>query len=105
MPKPTLLLVLGVLLACGRAPQERVEEPKMDIKTAVDRHAAELMAIPGVAGVFIGELDDKTPCILVLVIEESETLNRAIPDSLEGHPVKVEVSGEFKPMGGQSSPR
>lgn len=75
--------------------------PKKDINAVMQAHTAEIMAIPGVTGLAISELEDKTPCIWVLVIEESEELARKIPDSLEGHPVKIVVSGEIKPLEGQ----
>jgi hypothetical protein len=72
--------------------------PTRDIKTVMEAHVNELMAMPGVAGVAIGELDDGTPCILVMVVELTDELEQKIPKSLEGHPVVIEVSGEFKPM-------
>jgi hypothetical protein len=74
---------------------------KKDINSVMQAHTAEIMAIPGVTGLAISELEDKTPCIWVLVVEESEELARKIPDSLEGHPVKIVVSGEIKPLEGQ----
>ena len=72
--------------------------PNRDIKTVMEAHVEELMAIPGVVGVAIGELEDRTPCIQVLVIEQTEELSRRIPKSLEGHPVVIMVSGEIRPM-------
>ena len=71
-----------------------------DIKTVMEAHAGELMAIPGVTGVAIGELEDRTPCILVLVAESTDEIVRGIPDILEGLPVRLLESGEIKPMRG-----
>ncbi|MEW5875730.1 MAG: hypothetical protein AB1752_11200 [Candidatus Zixiibacteriota bacterium] len=73
---------------------------KRDINAVMESHAAELMAIPGVTGVAIGELEDKTPCVLVLVLEDSGEITAKIPRTLEGHPVRILVSGEIKPMDG-----
>ncbi len=71
-----------------------------DIKTVMEVHADELMAIPGVTGVAIGEMEDKTPCILVLVVDSSGEIVRDVPDILEGYPVRLLESGEIKPMRG-----
>ncbi len=72
--------------------------PIRDIKAVMEAHVEDLMAIPGVVGVAIGELDNGTPCIKVMVIELTDELDRKIPKTLEGHPVLVVESGEFKPM-------
>lgn len=95
--------VLGVILlvSCDPVDRDGATVPKKDINAVLQTHTAELMAIPGVTGVAISELEDKTPCIWVLVLEESEELDRKIPDSLEGHPVRIVVSGEIKPLDGQ----
>lgn len=90
-----------LLVCCDSAERDGATVSKKDINAVLQTHTAELMAIPGVTGVAISELDDKTPCIWVLVREESEELDRKIPDSLEGHPVKVVVSGEIRPLDGQ----
>ncbi len=72
--------------------------PIRDINAVMDSHTSELMAIPGVVGVAIGETEDKTPCILVLVAEETSDIKGKIPKVLEGHPVRLLVTGEIKPM-------
>ena len=69
-----------------------------DIKTVMEAHADELMALPGVTGVAIGELEDRTPCILVLTVESPDKISGGIPDILEGHPVRLLESGEIRPM-------
>ena len=74
--------------------------PKRDIKTVMESHVDELMAIPGVTGVAIGALDDGTPCIQVLVEKKTEDVIRHIPKTLEGHPVTIIESGVIRPMGG-----
>ena len=76
--------------------------PSRDINAAMEAHVDELMAIEGVTGVGIGALDDGRPCILVLVVRESEELADKIPKTLEGHPVEIFESGEITPL---DSPR
>jgi len=95
-----LLLVLLIFSACwsGKGTEETV--PNRDIKTVMDNHVKDLMAIAGVVGVAIGALDDGTPYIMVLVIEETDEISQKVPVTLEGHPVRVIVSGEIKPMQG-----
>jgi hypothetical protein len=72
--------------------------PKRDINAVMEAHAQELMAIPGVTGVAVGETDEGTPCILVLVLDDSVAIKQKLPDTLEGHPVRTLVTGEIIPM-------
>ena len=84
--------------AFGCRPGGENTVPNKDIKSVMEAHAPELMSIPGVTAVAIGELEDGTPCIKVYVVEKSEELSKKIPARLEGHPVVIEESGEFEPM-------
>jgi len=72
--------------------------PSRDINSVMEAHLNDLMAIPGVVGVAIGELKDGTPCIQVLVAEQTRELRRKIPKTLEGHPVDIVVAGIIKPL-------
>lgn len=74
--------------------------PNRDINAVMDDHVKELMAIPGVVGVAVGALDDGTPYIMVLVVEETSEIIQKVPTVLEGHPVRIVVSGEIRPMKG-----
>lgn len=72
---------------------------------ALDRliatHASELMAIPGVAGVAAGLLDDgRTPCLRLLVVARTRELEARLPRTLEGHPVVIEEAGRIRPLDG-----
>lgn len=96
-----LALILAATGCCGRPNSRGDAMPKRDINAVMEDHTSELMAIPGVAGVAIGALDDGTPCILVLVVKETDELDRKIPKTLEGHPVRIFESGEIKPMEGE----
>ena len=70
-----------------------------DINAVLKDHDKELLAIPGVVGVYVGLLpDDKTPCLKVMVVKETEDLKRRIPKSIEGYPVLIEESGIIRPL-------
>lgn len=70
-----------------------------DINAVLSDHDDDLMAIPGVVGVYVGLLDDgKTPCLKIMLARKDARHNRAIPTSLEGHPVVTEVTGEIRPL-------
>ena len=72
--------------------------PKGNIKELLKRHAAELMEVPGVTGVAEGESQGK-PCIRVFVLDKNYEILRRIPNTIEGYPVQVEESGEFRAFG------
>ena len=95
-----LSLQLTAGIGCHRQSESKEVVSKRDINAVMTDHTAELMAIPGVTGVAIGQTEDKTPCILVLVVEKSDELVRKIPKTLEGHPVRLLVSGVIRPMQG-----
>jgi hypothetical protein len=54
------------------------------------------MAIPGVVGTAQGE-ENGRPCVMVYVKQSGEAIERAIPSSLEGFPVRIQVSGPIGP--------
>ena len=72
--------------------------PQRDINAVKEAHTKELMALPGVVGVYVGELDDHTPAIGVMVVKKTPELGQKIPKVLEGYPVKIDETGEIKPM-------
>jgi hypothetical protein len=75
---------------------------RKDINTVLKEHDKELLVIPGVVGVYVGLLpDDKTPCLKVMVVKETEDLKRLIPKSIEGYPVLIEESGAIRPLIGR----
>lgn len=70
-----------------------------DINAVLADHDQELLALPGVVGVYVGLMkDDKTPCLKVMLARKDPGLERAIPRTLEGHPVVTEVTGEMRPL-------
>jgi hypothetical protein len=72
---------------------------RRDINAVLKDHEEELLAISGVVGVYVGLLpDQKTPCLKVMVVKETEDLKRRIPKSIEGYPVLIEESGVIHPL-------
>jgi hypothetical protein len=73
--------------------------PQRDINAVLRAHDKELMAIPGVVGVYVGLLrDQKTTCLKVMAIKNTVELEQAVPKSLEGYEVEVEETGVIRPM-------
>jgi hypothetical protein len=93
--------VLCSLPGCGSADEGDHRENVMtrrDINLVKEAHAGELMSLSGVVGVYVGALDDGKPCIGVMVVKKSPALLKKIPGVLEGYPVKVDETGEIKPL-------
>ncbi len=113
MLKTGLCFVLSTILlsiACSAAMRTPVNQTRQqesmtrkDINAVLKDHEKELLTIPGVVGVYIGLLtDDKTPCLKVMVVKETEDLKRRIPKSIEGYPVLIEESGVIRPLKGRN---
>jgi glucose-6-phosphate isomerase len=66
----------------------------MTIEQALEKHETRLMNIPGVVGVGIGG-SETGPVILVMVRDRATAKTQAVPPTIEGFPVKVDVSGEI----------
>ena len=66
---------------------EQVQEEKTD----------EWMAIPGVEGTAIGLFEGK-PCIKILISSRTDQIRTKIPSKVEGYPVVVEETGEFRAL-------
>ena len=94
-------MVLLQVAGCGTDENNKGKSeimPEKDIKLVMESHVDELMAIPGVAGVAIGALEDGSPCIIVLVAEDTPELRGKIPSELEAYPVVVDVTGEIRAL-------
>ena len=80
--------------------QDNSPSPKRDINAVLRDHDQQLLAIPGVVGVYVAVLDDgKTPCLKVMLARKTPESERDLPKSIEGYPVVSEVTGEIKPLG------
>lgn len=69
------------------------------IGSVLERHARWLASLPGVVGVAEGEADGR-PCITVYVAEKTAGVVGQIPSEVEGWPVVVRESGEFRALTG-----
>ncbi len=102
------LTVISLSMACSaatRSPANETGQPesmtRRDINAVLKDHDKELLAIPGVVGVYVGLLpDNKTPCLKVMVVKETEDIKRRIPKTIEGYPVLIEESGVIRPLKG-----
>jgi hypothetical protein len=105
LPRAVMALFasLPLLSACHPGSQQvRASDstmPQRNINAVLRNHDQELMAIPGVVGVYVGlRADQKTPCLRVMALKKTKDLERALPKSLEGYPVEIEETGEIRPM-------
>jgi hypothetical protein len=102
----SVLTVILLSIACSAAIRSQVIQTgqqesmtRRDINAVLKDHEEELLAISGVVGVYVGLLpDEKTPCLKVMVVKETEDLKRRIPKSIEGYPVLIEESGVIHPL-------
>ena len=104
-PAMVPLLVLIAFFAassvsCSRhMPRHSTSGPLRDIKAVLADHDKDLLAIPGVVGVYVGlTADQKTSCLKVMLARKDPNLERQIPRELEGYPVVTEVTGEIHPL-------
>jgi hypothetical protein len=93
-----LVLAAGCALALGACNSGGGDMPDKDIMAVVDEHAPRLIQIEGVSGVAVGRLPRGRPCVRIYVVELTDELRAQLPDELEGYPVDIEVSGEFRPL-------
>ncbi len=64
-----------------------------DLKAALKKLSRTVMGRPGVTGTAVGG-DADSPCLMVYV--RSEEAAAAVPDSIDGVPVTVEITGAFR---------
>ena len=95
------LVMFALAAGCQKnMAQNNSPSPKRDINAVLRDHDKELLAIPGVVGVYVAVLDDgKTPCLKVMLARKTPESERDIPKSIEGYPVVSEVTGEIRPLG------
>ena len=61
-------------------------------------HTDEWMRIPGVVGTGVG-LHEGRPCILIMTSADPGQIDANIPQIVEGYPVIIENTGEFRALG------
>ena len=96
-----LLVIAIIIMACvNKKVADLQGENAMAAKTiqeVLKEHTTELMSLPSVVGTAQGLCDGK-PCIKVFVIKKTPELDQKIPDTLEGHPVMIEETGEIRAL-------
>jgi hypothetical protein len=94
------MFCLALSLACQKTMTSgNPPAPRRDINAVLAAHDRELLARPGVVGVYVGLMaDEKTPCLKVMLAKKDPELERSLPTTLEGYPVVTEVTGEIKPL-------
>ena len=95
---------MALIAASGScAPSDDMQQKKegsvqnRGIAEVLKEHTAGIMAIEGVTGTAQG-LCNGRPCIRVYVVRKTPELTTRIPASIEGYPVDVEETGEFKAL-------
>jgi len=73
--------------------------PNETIRKVLERHVQGVVSLPGVVGVAEGEIDGR-PCVTVYVAEKTAAVVGQVPSDLEGWPVVVRESGEFRALTG-----
>ena len=101
---PLLSAVVGTVLifagGCQSSPQTPpANVPMRDINQVLADYDEQLLAIPGVVGVGIALwADQKTLCLKVMLARDEKSVRESIPQTIEGHPVVTEVTGELRPL-------
>ena len=97
-----LLLFLwfaATMVSCSREQAEIGQEdpsmPNKSLEEILQEYTDSLMTMSGVVGTAQG-LCDGEPCIRVFVIKKSDELMGQIPPMIEGYPVDVQETGEFR---------
>ena len=67
----------------------------MKIEEVLKKYTDNLMSISGVVGTGQSLCDGKS-CIKVFVVKKTQELVGKIPEKLEGYPVKIKETGEFR---------
>lgn len=91
-----MALFAGCLADSRPGSEQRVT--RRPIEDVLRDHTAEIMSLRGVVGLYQGELEDGSPCIKIMVVAARPELTARIPKSLEGYPVRVDVTGEIRPL-------
>jgi hypothetical protein len=92
----TAAVLIGTAAGCA---MKQAQQTRKDANAVLTAHSAELMARPGVVGVYLGLMpNEKTECIRVMLKEDRADLRSGIPREIDGIPVRLEISGEIRPL-------
>jgi hypothetical protein len=93
-----IIVCVSLIFGCSHAMTQK-GKPTRDINAVLADHDKQLLAIPGVVGVYVGsDNNQKTPCLKVMLARKDAQLERQIPRIIEGYPVVTEVTGEIRPL-------
>ena len=67
----------------------------MSVENVLSENVEQLMSVPGVTGVGIGEDENGQPVIAVMVEEMTPELKSRLPTELGGYRVRLDVTGEI----------
>src|SRR6266404_7342495 len=75
------MLCLGLISGCSHnMNRPPASAPLRDINAVLADHDKELMAIPGVVGVYVGVLsDERTPCLKVMLARNDPAVKNKLP--------------------------
>jgi hypothetical protein len=91
--------VLFLMVVSNQLMSETPPPARTGINAVLAAHEKELLAIPGVVGIYVGVLDDgKSPCLKIMLARRTPESSQ-IPAQIDGFPVRVKVTGEIQPLG------
>ncbi len=90
-----VILLTLALASCANSQKDQGDMPTKPIEEVLKAHTAALMSIPGVVGTAQSLCGGKD-CIHIYVVTMTPELEKRLPKNLEGYPVEVQVTGEFK---------
>lgn len=97
-----IIYLMAVILSCqtrqNNETVNKLEKPLRDINIVMKEHTQELMALPGVVGIYIGKTRDDQFCIRIMVEKKTKQLQKKIPKIIEGHPVEIDETGVIRPL-------
>ena len=96
-----IMTTAGNLAGCSHTvpgdPEKGQYMPERTIEQVQEKHTDGWMAIPGVEGTAIGLFEGK-PCIKIFTSSKPQQLRANIPSTIEGYPVIIEETGEFRAL-------
>ncbi len=93
-----LLLFSFIFFQCNGQVKDSTNMQRKPIDQVLKSNQQMLLAMPGVQGFYQGELENGDECIVIMVDSLNEDNKEVFPDSLGGYPVKLEATGQIKPL-------
>jgi len=94
-----LVLALSFAVAYGQSMAQNNSAPSRDVNAVLAAHDKELLAIPGVVGVYVATLKDgRTTCLKVMLARKNPETERKIPSVIEGYVLVIEITGEIRAL-------